>query len=494
MITATHRGKYHDVEYSIVNVSELEGDLRIDAEYYEPFYLRNEEKIKKKSWMFLKQCLKGEKIIKPSNFNRIYVEVGIPIIMAQNIREIFLDFSQKFFLNPQNITIKPIYEDILITITGANIGQNVIFLEKSEHYLTTDAAILRINKNIISPYYLVIFLNTTFFKKTITRYLYGAAQPHLSLNDFAYLKIPIPSDTFQKFIEKLVLKAYEERQKAEKLYQQAEETLLEELGLKNWKPKTKKIKIGDKEFEEEENISIRNLSEVIKADRMDAEYWEPKYDDFLNRLRERTNLEPLEKFLISEPLKGVEVGSENYQEEGIPFIRVSNIDKFGIVERDQKYISFELYTELRNRFEPKEGEILLTKDATPGIAYVLKKPLKGIIASGIVRLKIKSIDKEYLALVINSIIGQMQIIKEGGGSVISHWKTSQIKKLLIPLIEPKIQQKISQLIQQSFKARENSETILEIAKKTVEVYIEKDEEEGIKYANYELRESGIKID
>jgi len=50
MITATHKGKYHKIEYSIVNVSELEGELRIDAEYYDPFYLKNEEKIKRKKW------------------------------------------------------------------------------------------------------------------------------------------------------------------------------------------------------------------------------------------------------------------------------------------------------------------------------------------------------------------------------------------------------------------------------------------------------------
>ena len=36
MITGTHKGKYYDVEYSIVNVSELEEDLRIGAETYHP--------------------------------------------------------------------------------------------------------------------------------------------------------------------------------------------------------------------------------------------------------------------------------------------------------------------------------------------------------------------------------------------------------------------------------------------------------------------------
>jgi len=137
--------------------------------------------------------------------------------------------------------------------------------------------------------------------------------------------------------------------------------------------------------------------------------------------------------------KGIEVGSENYQEEGKPFIRVSNLSIHGLIERDQKYISEDLYSQLKENYEPKLGDFLLTKDATPGIAYVVKKPIKGIIASGIVRLSIneKEIDKEYLALCINSIIGRLQIERDGVGSVITHWKPSQIKNLLIPLLPNK---------------------------------------------------------
>jgi len=325
-------------------------------------------------------------------------------------------------------------------------------------------------------------MKTKYFLNQLYRFNTGNAQPYLNTFQVISFKIPIPSNNFQKFIEKLVLRAYEERKKAEKFYKEAENILLEELDLKKWKSKTKKIKIGEIEFEEEENISVRMLSEVLKVDRMDAEYWEPKYDEFLIELEKKTTLKPLKEFLNSKLLKGVEVGSSSYKEEGIPFIRVSNITKFGIIEKDQKYISKDFYLNLKDKFKPKKGEILLTKDATPGVAYVLKEDIEGIVASGIVRLKVENIEKEYLALVINSIIGQMQILREGGGSIISHWKPSQIENLLIPLIEDKIQQKISKLIQQSFKVRENAKELLEIAKRSIEIYIEQDENEGINYA------------
>ncbi|MGB9742898.1 MAG: hypothetical protein ACPL0F_07095 [bacterium] len=59
----------------------------------------------------------------------------------------------------------------------------------------------------------------------------------------------------------------------------------------------------------------------------------------------------------------------------------------------------------------------------------------------------------------------MQIERDGGGSVILHWKPDQVKRLKIPLLSPSIQQKIASLVQQSHKARKKAKELLEVAKK-----------------------------
>ncbi|MFQ6063284.1 MAG: restriction endonuclease subunit S, partial [Methanosarcinales archaeon] len=143
-------------------------------------------------------------------------------------------------------------------------------------------------------------------------------------------------------------------------------------------------------------------------------------------------------------------------------------------EEDQKYISEELYQQLKNGYEPRVGDFLLTKDATPGIAYVIKEPIERIIASGILRLTINEgeINKEYLALCINSIIGKMQIERDGGGSVITHWRPEQIKKLQVPILPKETQQKIASFVQQSHEARRKAKELLEEAKRNVEEAIE----------------------
>jgi len=493
MITATYKGKYHDVEYSIVNVSELEGELRIDAEYYDPFWIKIERKIKRLNSDILSNvATNAYTTFNNKNCDKFYyIEIANIDLLSGDyqIKEIPCQFAPS---RAKKVVEK---NDILISTVRPNRNAVAFIFEVNKNPLVASTGFckLKVISNKVKPHYLFVLFKTVYYKDLLTRKTTATMYPAVSEEDIMNLKIPIPSSTFQKFIERLVLETYEERKKAEQFYKQAEEILLEELGLKNWKPKTKKIKIGGQEFEEEENISIRMLSEVVKVDRIDAEYWEPRYDEFLTNLAGRVSLESLKNFLCSKPLKGVEVGSRNYQEKGIPFIRVSNISKFGIVEKDQKYISEELYLELKDKFEPQKGEILLTKDATPGIAYVLKEDIKGIIASGIVRLQVKNIKKEYLALLINSIVGQMQILREGGGAIISHWKPSQIENLIIPLLNFQIQQKISQLVQQSFEAKEKSKKLLEIAKRAVEIYIEENESKGIEYANGELKKLNINI-
>ena len=209
----------------------------------------------------------------------------------------------------------------------------------------------------------------------------------------------------------------------------------------------------------------------------------------IEKVNKSIELKPLRKFIIGFQ-KGIEVGSENYEDEGKLFIRVSNLSVNGFVERDQKYINDELYQQLKGTYEPKVGDFLLTKDATPGIAYVVKEPIKGIIASGILKLKIneREINKEYLALCINSLFGKLQIERDGGGSVITHWKPEQIKRLAIPILPNKIQQKIASLIKQSHEARKKAKELLEIAKRSVEIAIERNEKEALNYLSKSLRD------
>ena len=132
--------------------------------------------------------------------------------------------------------------------------------------------------------------------------------------------------------------------------------------------------------------------------------------------------------------------------------------------------------------QPKQGEILLSKDATPGIAHYLREaPEKMIPAGGILRLKSKTdrINNEYLTLVLNSILTQEQVNRDVGGSVILHWRPDQVAGTIIPILRQEKQTEIEQKVTDSFNGRKRAKDLLEHAKRAVEIAIEQDEQAAI---------------
>lgn len=453
------------ISYSIIQKSQLEGAHRLDAEYYQPEYLNNAKTIENFGFDTLQSLskidiTKGET---PLWRGDKYLEKGVPFLRSENLAPSGLNLSNLVFVSDkvhERMKRSKIYpNDVLIAIVGATIGQTGLVTEEYPEYNSNQAiAIIRPqNQNI--AHYLSVILETKICQLQIERLKGGGARDNLDLHEVKVVKIPKPNDEILDYCDRIINDAKRLKQQSESLYSQAEDLLLEELGLKGFKS-------------EEKLFAIVSLSDIKSANRVDAEYFQDKYEKLLEKIKEKSG--KLLREIVSIK-KGTEPGAESYLEEGKKFIRVSNMSKFGISDNSQKYLSEDLYKKLKEDFEPKKGEILLTKDAMPGIAYVLKEDIEGIIAGGVLRLKIedKSIEYEYLALCLNSIVGQMQADRDAGGSVISHWKPEQIKNILIPILPKLTQREIADLVQKSHQARKKAKELLEEAKQRVENLIEK---------------------
>ena len=70
-------------------------------------------------------------------------------------------------------------------------------------------------------------------------------------------------------------------------------------------------------------------------------------------------------------------------------------------------------------------------------------------------------------MVLNTEVVQ-QADRDAGGSIILHWRISEIENVVVPVIDYKIQQQIAALIQESFTLRRESERLLAEAKDLVE--------------------------
>ena len=357
-------------------------------------------------------------------------------------------------------------DDVLLTITGVSYGKSAVVTDEFIGANINQHSVKMTVRNI-SSYFLSTFLNCKYGYSQSTRHIVGVTRPALDYSAIKSFLIPDLDRNFQKIIASYCCQAEKSREDSTQRYNEAQTLLLSELGLVAWQPK-------------QQLTFVKNFSDTERAGRIDADYFQPKYDDIVNAIREYPggwdtlgNLATLKKC--------VEVGSKEYLETGIPFVRVSNLSPFEITQ--EKYISEELYTELTEH-QPKQGEILLSKDATPGIAHYLREPPEKMIpAGGILRLKSKTdkIENEYLTLVLNSILTQEQINRDVGGSVILHWRPDQVAGTVIPILSQEKQIEIQEKVLESFSLRNQAKDLLEHAKRAVEIAIEQDEQTAINW-------------
>jgi len=476
--------------YSIIQKSQLEGAKRLDAEYYQPEYLAIKNNLISFGCKSFGDFL-GLLYRYPTFYNLQYYKQGVLILKGEDMTlDGFVQNQSQDFISQEDAKKFPMTilneGDIIFSVRGL-VGKVSIIDEKYRGSIIS-ANLIRAKIIDFSPYALWVFLNSKYGVSQISRVKMITAQETIVADDIKGILIPKISRSQQSEIEEIAKRSLAIFRETEILYSQAENLLLKEL------------KIDSTSVDDEIGFVV-NLSEIKENNRCDAEYFQPKYKKISEHIKKNCGGMALGELVMIK--KGIEPGAEEYlmssdaasfaqcygrpkedmeEEMGKQFIRVSSLSKFGINDNNQKYLSEELYQKLKDNFEPEKGEILLTKDASPGIAYVLKENIEGIVAGGILRLKLKSpstgsghkieVEDEYLALCINSIVGQVQAERDAGGSVIAHWRPEQVKNILIPILPKLIQQKISGLIRRSHESRKKAKELLEEAKTRVEKLIE----------------------
>ena len=199
-------------------------------------------------------------------------------------------------------------------------------------------------------------------------------QSNVNAEELKRVEIPVASRILQLRVTTAFDVAFTFIQISELKFKESQTLLLTELGLIAWQPK-------------HQLSFVKNYSDTKRSNRIDAEYYQPKYEEITKAIKAYKGGWDTLGNLVNVK-KCVEVGSDGYLDEGIPFVRVSNLSPLEITK--EKYISENLYTEIK-KHQPRKGEILFSKDATPGIAYYLnEKPQKMIPSGGILRLENKT--------------------------------------------------------------------------------------------------------
>lgn len=321
--------------------------------------------------------------------------------------------------------------------------------------------------------FLWAFFNGALGKKIITRKVNGTVPLTIDKEAVRSLYLPKVSKKFQDGIEEIVLFAEAKLANSRRMYVDGETLLLDTLGMADFSPDT-------------ETVNIKSFKDSFAATgRLDAEYYQPKYEQVMAHITEQAH-DSLSALVTMK--KSIEPGSDEYSddEQGLPFMRVADYSKFGVTP-PQKKIKASFVAENKDKLDalmPKAGTILFSKDGSVGEAYCLREDADFITSGAVLHLTVRDTKKllpDYLTLALNSKLVKMQAERDAGGSIILHWRVGEIESVVVPLVDMPTQQKIAALVQQSFTLKAESEHLLAVAKRAVEMAIEQDEAAAMAY-------------
>ncbi|MDA9818458.1 restriction endonuclease subunit S, partial [Flavobacteriaceae bacterium] len=362
------------MQYSVVRYSEvLNSSYRFDSEYWVADVINYNKQFKTLSDLNIK-VVSGP--FGSSLKSEAYCNSGVPFVRISDLNNFFISKDNLIHISEEDhkrlSSSRLKYNDLILSKVGNTIGVVSILTPEIGYECNISENNLGIrlwnNDLKINPYFLLSYLNCKIGQKQILRLISGNAQPKLNVADIKNLKLPIILDLFQLRIEELVKNSYKISNSSKSLYNEAENLLLEELNLKDWKPK-------------HQLSYVKSYSDTQKAERFDAEYFQPQYDEIIEKVK---NIQNDDLGNIVKWSKGIEVGSEQYIDEGFDFVRISDFNTKGISEASKK-ISKELFLELKDKFSPKKGDILFTKDGTIGLTYLVNQDQNSIISGAFLK-------------------------------------------------------------------------------------------------------------
>nr|WP_277875946.1 N-6 DNA methylase [Chroococcidiopsis sp. [FACHB-1243]] len=477
------------LEAAEVKLSNLEFSGRLDSEYYRPEFLNFETKVLLKNHCLLKE--KVDFLIGPFG-SQFIVENYDEESPYRYVRG--RDVKPFFVMDDENVNVpKADYErlskyklkenDLLVSVVGTLGNVSIATKDILPAIFSCKSTVVRA-KSVIFSKYLLAYLNSALGKKLLVRKARGAIQTGLNLDDLKTALVYLPNSIFQELIAHVIDLSKSSIEQSEEIYQEAEDLLLSQLGLKDWQPT-------------EETVAVKSFTEsFLSSGRLDAEYYQPKYDLVEKAIKYCSF--PVKNLgsLIEPILNGFDY--REYAEEGTPYIRVGDVKNGQINIESAVRIPISI-ADVDKPVGLQVGDILFTRKGSFGnSAIVTELEVNGIISSEIMLLRLNSASRqtiipEYISLFLNSKFGYLQVERRVHG--VAYYSISQpdLASLLIPILPKPQQQKIVDKLNSSFSLKLKSKQLLEIAKTGVERAIETDEANAIAWMNQQLEILGVKL-
>lgn len=477
---AKYKALLEGIEISIIQLSKVDHvKNRLDAEYYKKFFLLVENQIKQIGQTNLGEI--GAKLDCSAFYPSItdyynFDGAGIPFLRVNEISNGLVKITDSTAFLPQTIldnntsTIAIGYPGDLIIAKGGNTLAKVglITNQYDKYALSRDIILVRTN-NIqkYNRYFLWLFMHSNIGQALLWRTASQTGQPHLTLPSISEIPLPQYSGKFEELAEELYKKSVLLNNKSIEYYQQSENILLETLGLKDFQTST-------------DSINVKGFNEsFLSTGRLDAEYYQKKYEDYLKLIQSYSNGFALLTSVCN--LKDNNYNPEDNKE--YKYVELADIGKTGDITGCTNAKGIELPTRARRMINTDDVVISSIEGSLESCALVSEEYNNVLCSTGLYVINSKQINSETLLVLFKSEPMQYILKQNCSGTILTAINKSEFQNIPVPLINSGVQKQIKDKISESFRLKKESEQLLETAKRAVEIAIEENEEKAMKFIN-----------
>jgi hypothetical protein len=472
------------VKYQILSYSKTlrdDGTFRLDAEHYQQQFIVNQDKLTKFGSRPLAEYIERPVMTghTPSMQIDSYYGGTIKFVKTDNLREFNItgEFNDYLSESGNSIIKRSALKagDLIVTIIGAThkiVGRAALVQNKDlPANINQNIALIRLKDGESSEFYSA-YLNSRFGKYNLWYLSRQTEQVNLNCREVEKLLVPEVSNELKARIEDVYKKAVEFESNSRLIFSSAQEIILSEIGLSNWQTK-------------HQLSFVKNYSDTCKADRIDAEYFQPKYGEIVKAIKSYPGGY---SFVGKEFKQNKSVfkpnGAQTYQYVEIGSINVST----GEIASSE-VVGAELPANAKRIL--KKNDVIVSKVRTyrGAMAIVDQDSLIGSGAFTVLREN-GQINKETLLAFLRSKPLLAWSLKPNTGTSYPVILDDDILHLPIPLFSEETQNDVKLKITESFNLRKQSKYLLECAKRAVEIAIEQNEDSAIKWLQEKTKEAG----
>ncbi len=362
--------------------------------------------------------------------------------------------------------------DVLFNRTNSFefVGRTGIYYDSGVPQTFASYLVRLIPDNIhIYSEYLAAFLSTRFGVQEVRRRARQSInQTNVNPEEVKAIEIPLLKREFQETIRKCYEKAHQLRKDSAKTYTEAEVILTQKMGI------GKTITAG-------EATAIKSLSaSFVTSGRLDAEYYQPKYESIAQKLNTSETVLSLCNLYDK---NFVPQDKESYQ-----YIELADVGQSGDISGVDIQYGSDLPT--RARRIVKTGQVIVSsvEGSLQSCALITDDYDGALCSTGFYVLDSDCINSETLLVLFKSEPMQALMKQRCSGSILAAIGKDEFLSMPLPKINDDIQKEIAFKVQESFALRRKSKQLLDYAKQAVEMAIEHGEDVSLEWLKSKANE------